>query len=192
MIRTRRLFVALAPGEAAVRALTEAQAALRRAVPEGVRWVDPAAAHLTLRFLGNVPEDRLEHARAALAGAAGSGPAFHLRTGGLGAFPSPHRPSVLWLGIGGELDGLSGLEGAVARRFDALGDARPPRRFVPHLTLGRVRPGAAPPREALVRALRAQPPAPARWPVAEVLLIESELRPEGARYTTLERLPLGR
>lgn len=187
---SRRLFVALEPSDDAVAALAEAQQALRRELPDGVRWVRPEAAHLTLRFLGEVPEAKLELARGALTRAA-SGPTLELRTGGLGAFPSPRRASVLWLGVEGELGRLEELERAVAARFEGLGSAAPPARFRPHLTLGRVRRGPGPTREALGAALRLPPPAPAAWPVRELLLVQSELRPDGPRYTTLARGPLG-
>jgi RNA 2',3'-cyclic 3'-phosphodiesterase len=155
-----------------------------------VAWVAPGNLHLTLKFLGAVPETRIESIAGALSAASLEANPFQARIRGLGAFPSAGRPRVVWAGV---------TEGAaemidLARRVDtalaALGLPRDERPFSPHVTLGRVRrPGR---NLALTDALGS---ATARefgqMRVPSASLMRSELGPRGARYTELAAVRLG-
>jgi 2'-5' RNA ligase len=186
-----RLFVALVPPDPVRRRLAEAQAALRRAGGDGdaVRWVEPANVHLTLQFLGAVPEDRLDGVREAVAAAAAGARPLQLEVSGAGAFPGPRRPRVIWSGLGGDLASLQELVASLGRRLAPLGFPPGDRPFRPHLTHGRVREGRPPPRlgEALAAA-SAVPAVP--WRADEVVLIRSHLSPRGSRHEPLARFPL--
>jgi 2'-5' RNA ligase len=137
-----RLFVALNLPEAVREALWQAAARLRD-LDLPVRWVKPDGLHLTLKFLGEVGEEREPDLIAALGRAAappsGSRPAsgvLNLRVHGFGAFPDPRRPRVLWAGVEAE-PALELLQHAVEREFEPLGFPTEARPFRPHLTLGR-------------------------------------------------------
>ena len=181
-----RTFLAVdLPPEALATAALASQS-LRAVAPEGVRWTDPESLHLTLKFLGEVPEQRLprllERARAKLAPLE----PFRVSLAGLGAFPNAREARVLWLGVA---QGARELARA-ARQLDAaasgVGVERERRPYQAHLTLGRLR---APGRVALERAA---PPQEIAFPVEEVILYESRLGSGGARYVPLARLPLAR
>ena len=166
------------------------QAALRRATGgEAVRWVDPASVHLTLQFLGAVPEDRVEEVRAAVAAAAAGGSPLRLEVAGAIAFPGPRRPRVIGSGVRGDLPGLAALVTDLGRELAPLGYPPEDRPFHPHLTLARVRAGV-PPRglgEALAAAAAGPP---AAWVADEVVLVRSHLAPGGSRHEPLARFPL--
>ena len=137
-----RLFVALNLPEAVREALWQAAARLRD-LDLPVRWVKPDGLHLTLKFLGEVGEEREPDLIAALGRAAvpppGSRPGsgvLNLRVHGFGAFPDPRRPRVLWAGVEAE-PALELLQHAVEREFEPLGFPTEARPFRPHLTLGR-------------------------------------------------------
>jgi 2'-5' RNA ligase len=106
----------------------------------------------------------------------------------LGAFPSPARPRVLWLGLRGDVDRLERLVADVDARF---GVTRPPtERFVAHITLGRVRQEAGEVPDAADVLRRIEPPA-RTMPADRLLLVRSELGRDGPTYTTIGEWPLG-
>lgn len=186
-----RCFVAIELPAAVRAALDEAQARLRAAAPRAdVRWVDPATMHLTLKFLGGVPDDVVGAVRAIVAARAAARRPIPLVCAGLGVFPGPARPRVFWAGVRGEVAELGRLAAELERALEPLGfplDARP---FRGHVTLGR-----APTTRGVQRITTAIAEADAAeygaWTATEVVLFQSRLHPAGARYEALARLPLG-
>jgi len=162
----------------------------RAAAAHGVGWVRPENLHLTLKFLGPVDEPRLVDVRAALAGAAALAAPFELAVAGLGAFPTPARPRVVWAGVDRGGAALAALAGAVEDALAPLGVPREARAFSAHVTLGRVRQPRGDP--ALAAALAA---AAGRGfgvlRVARLSLMRSDLSPNGARYTEIDGWALG-
>jgi len=156
-----------------------------------VRWARRDQYHLTLRFLGNVPETDLPRLITAITGATAGVSTFDLWLDGLGGFPNSDHPRVLWAGLGGALDRLGELQKRIATATAAFGDPVETRPFQAHLTLGRVYPGHRDARRLgeLLAAGRLAHSDP--WPVREVELVKSELRPEGAHYTVLAQAALG-
>jgi RNA 2',3'-cyclic 3'-phosphodiesterase len=165
--------------------------ALRQAIGYSVRWVSAQNIHLTLKFLGEVSPANLEMLTQMLRAEADSHPAFDISIGGLGSFPSPKRARVLVIRIQApaELEALQrGIESAVAR----LGYESDPRRFSPHLTIGRVRENiTASAQQDIRRTLeetKIDSLGTAR--VDSVHLYKSELKPAGSVYTKLFSAPL--
>ncbi|MCL6640552.1 MAG: RNA 2',3'-cyclic phosphodiesterase [Candidatus Rokubacteria bacterium] len=155
-----------------------------------VAWVAPENLHVTLKFLGSVEEERLTAVGEALASVASAARGFELAVAGLGAFPTPTRPRVVWAGIAGGAEPLASLAAAVEVALEPLGFPREKRPFVGHVTLGRVRePRRAP---GLARALTAAADrAFGRTAADRLTLMRSDLSPRGARYTPLGSWPLG-
>lgn len=150
-------------------------------------WSRASTLHVTLKFLGDVDEDRLPEIVSAVGTAAGKVPPFSFRTRRLGAFPSSKRPRVLWMGIEGG-DELFRLQQAVEEELSAIGFPRERKRFHPHITLGRLREPATGGLEGLLRELG--------YPEGEVLVDEvrvmrSTLAPGGAIHEKVAGAPLG-
>ena len=185
-METYRLFIAVELPETVKAALVAAQERLRRAGPP-VRWVAPAAMHLTLRFLGETDVALLPGLAAALRDTLAAHRAVPLHLTTAGAFPSLGRPSVIWAGVGGASAALGRMAADLEEALVALGLPREPKPFRAHLTLGRVRREAG--REQLERlgaAIRALPPLdPVAWTADRIVLFRSELRREGPEYTEL-------
>jgi len=137
-----RTFVALVPSAAEQGRLADAAADLRDAgFP--IRWVPPENVHLTLKFLGELPEERVREVCSAVDGAAAGVPPFVMGVGGFGAFPSLRRPQVVWVGV--ELEPtLESLQASLEEALAGLGFPREQRPFRPHLTLGRARKHVSP------------------------------------------------
>ncbi|MGI5843795.1 MAG: RNA 2',3'-cyclic phosphodiesterase [Candidatus Xenobium sp.] len=154
-----------------------------------VRWVRPENLHLTLKFLGEVPQERLPQLREALDRVARQHPPMKFVLDGLGAFPNFKRPAVLWVGISSGQEALRRLARHLERELGALGFPPERRDFVGHVTLGRVtRPGLQSFPEQAFRDLASGPLGTGR--VADFCLFRSQLRPTGPVYSVLHRFPL--
>lgn len=179
-----RCFAAIEISSPAVRrALEAAQFQLKRAFGprDPVRWVPSHQFHFTLKFFGQIEEAAARRAAEALGPVAAETGPFTLEAAGLGAFPSPSRPSVLWSGVGEGKAELVALAARVEEAMARAGFARESRPFKPHLTLGRLREGAvAPP--ALAQALQ-KGVSYGSWRVERLVLMKSELLPTGPRYS---------
>ncbi|MFZ5817840.1 MAG: RNA 2',3'-cyclic phosphodiesterase [Bacillota bacterium] len=186
-----RCFAAVEVAAPAVRrALEAAQFTLKRAFGprDPVRWVASHQFHFTLKFFGEIEQEAVERAAAALGRAAGQSAPFLLEVAGLGAFPSPARPSVLWCGVGQGRTDLIALAERVEAEMALAGFPREARPFKPHLTLGRLREGAvAPP--AVGEALK-EARSYGSWQVERLVLMRSELLPAGPRYSILSEARL--
>ncbi|MFO7587064.1 MAG: RNA 2',3'-cyclic phosphodiesterase [Gemmatimonadota bacterium] len=164
----------------------------RRLDRDGVpaRWVKEPAVHLTLKFLGECPPERLAPLSEVLDEVAGESAPFTLRFEEVGAFPSPRRPRVIWIGVEAG-PRLRLLHDALERRLLALGVPREDRPFRPHVTLGRtdrdVGPGQYRGLEAAIRSIRLD----RELEVRRIELMESVLRPEGPEHRRLHAARLG-
>lgn len=182
-----RLFAAVPIVEPARRAILALLEQLRRA-GWPVRWVRDEAIHLTLKFFGEVPAGRLDPIWEAVRLAVDSAAPVPLRLQELGAFPTPRRARVIWVGLEAPA-ALELLQDRLERGCAPIGFPSSGAPFRPHVTLGRVRGG---------RRLAAgwlQPFAgqldPAEFTAEEVVLYQSLLTAAGPRYERLASLPLG-
>jgi 2'-5' RNA ligase len=185
--RPIRSFIAVAlpePARAAVRQVIDGL----RGVGD-VRWVTPEQLHLTLKFLGNATPAQAAELAGRLREIANIFSRFVVEFEGLGAFPNPARPRVVWLGVARGASELAALAAAVEEGCVSSGFPREERSFRAHLTLGRVRsPRDLAALSGRLRSLAAVPVPPV--PVEEFLLMESRLLPAGAVYRVRERFPL--
>jgi 2'-5' RNA ligase len=135
-----RLFFAV-PIPAPARALiSDVAAGVQAAVGDGrarIRWVRMEGLHLTLRFLGQTPLDRLPALKAIADEIAARTAPFSITVSGAGAFPEPRRPRTLWLGIPAGAERLAALAEELGRAIEAAGWPIESRPFAPHLTIAR-------------------------------------------------------
>jgi 2'-5' RNA ligase len=176
-----RLFVAVdIPDD--VRAAIAAVVAKLRRTCEAARWVRLEGAHVTLKFIGEVPAEKTEAIKAALATVRFPS-AIKIFFRGIGFFPNERRPRVLWAGVvvGPELRTLAA---AVENSLEPLDFAREQREFSPHVTLARF---TSPEK---IESLRAAIAAAGQLEFGSVVanefhLYQSILKPGGAEYTRL-------
>ncbi len=154
-----------------------------------VGWVNPSGVHLTLKFLGEVEETKVAKLGDALAEALAGGTSFILRAKGIGTFPTPRAPRVVWLGVEGDTGRLAAIAETVERVCAGLKFPKESRPFKAHLTLGRVRSPRG--RDALVKTLEGFRDADlGEFRADAVSVMRSELRPSGAVYTEMKRVVL--
>ncbi len=186
-----RLFIAV-PVPSAVRVeLQRVRRHFERSGAPRLRWIRAEAIHLTLKFLGDVPSMRIGVVERELEEICAETQRHALRLTGFGVFGG-RRPRVLWVGLDGAVADTAKLAGAIDAHLAAHEFPLERRDFRPHLTLARVPDRAtAKDRANLVSLVKqAEAPLPLVLPVEQMQLLRSDLRPEGARYTTLRAFPL--
>jgi len=171
-----------------------------------VKWVRPAGIHVTLKFLGEIGEERVDEVAEAMARAAAGKRPFEVTLAGLGAFPPKGPPRVIWVGIDRGAEELTRLAAEVDCLCAGLGFEPERRPFRAHVTLGRVRSprgigkladevrggrggrggGAGGAGGGGWSGFSAEP-----FMAGSVKLMRSDLRPSGAVYTCLREVALG-
>jgi 2'-5' RNA ligase len=191
---TLRTFIAIVLDDELKHNLRRLQDGLREQVPpRSVRWVRPEGIHLTLKFLGNTPSDRVDRIAASFVRAVETIEPFQFTVRGLGCFPNERRPRVVWVGLDEPTGNLAALRQAIEEQVAPLGFPSENRPFRPHLTLGRVQRHAT---KAEARQIGEMVSFASIGTIDEMSIeyvsyIKSDLRPSGAIYTTLSKVELG-
>jgi RNA 2',3'-cyclic 3'-phosphodiesterase len=155
-----------------------------------IRWVKPENMHLTLKFLGDVHPEKIDHICSVITVAVANCPVFQLIPSGVGCFPSVKRARILWVGVSGAFEWLKSLQASVENALEPLGFAAETRPYRGHLTIGRIKSHVAP--KNLADALRSQQNFESEtFSVKHVALFQSVLQPSGPVYTRLRHIPLG-
>jgi RNA 2',3'-cyclic 3'-phosphodiesterase len=183
-----RLFLAVFPPIEIAHRLTEAACDLAGGLaPKTVAWTRPEQIHLTLIFLGNVKRAKVEELARAVEAVCVRGKIHPLQARGLGCFPSPARPSIIWAGLAGAVAVLGELKRRLEESLTKLDYAEETRPFRPHLTIGRVKTLNSADRRHLTVSLPLWPETDfGGWMVERVDLMQSELSPAGAEYTNVQ------
>ncbi|MGQ9573047.1 MAG: RNA 2',3'-cyclic phosphodiesterase [Dehalococcoidia bacterium] len=190
---TLRLFVACELPAEMKATLASLQEALRRKEAPPVRWVRPEGIHLTLKFLGAVPQDRVTAICQALTPAVEGIPLLSLQLAEVGTFADRRGPRVLWVGIQGDIEPLTRLQERVKKALAPLGFPPEGRAFSPHLTLARVPDYMGRAERQALRELAKETPLPTApaATIRELSLMRSILGPGGAVYERLAAFPFG-
>jgi len=172
---------------------------LSRELSRSVRmsWVQSASIHLTMKFLGDIDEQLVAPMQEAIGEVVQGQRAFQIPLDRLGVFPRLQQPRVLWVGPteqweqGEEAARLASLHRAVDDSCGTLNLALDERPLTPHLTLARIREGERSVGQALAKSgVMDRPVALGSLAVESVVLMRSELRPAGPRYTKLWEVTL--
>ncbi len=180
-----RSFIALELSEEVKKQLSELLEKLQR-TNAAVKWVEPENLHLTLKFLGEVPQEKIEQVKSALSEIALSVSPFSFTVRGVGGFPSLSRPRVLWIGVE-ETPELMRLQKTVEQEMEKLGFPPEERPYHPHITIGRVKSMTG---MEKVRAILTEKAKLVFGVVLvnHLILFRSDLSKEGPTYTPLAKL----
>ncbi len=187
-----RVFVAVELSDEAKAEIAGLISAINALKVRDARTVRPEGVHLTLKFLGDVDSARVPDIQSAMnASAAGAEP-FELALGDTGVFPNPRAARVLWVGVEGDIERLSEMQGRVEENMANLG-FRPERRgFNPHITIGRLREGVSrSDRRRVVETLFSREYGQPAFYVERVGLINTTLHPDGSIYEPIYGVGLG-
>lgn len=136
-----RSFVAININEKVRNEISNLQTALKNEIKHNIRWVDPVNMHLTLKFLGEIPESSLASLYSAISHATSGISSFNLSFKGMGVFPNIKNPRVIWVSVDEGKEEISSLYNRINRSLETLGfnNKKTKSPFTAHLTLGRVK-----------------------------------------------------
>ena len=184
-----RLFIALdIPNEIRDR-LSQYVDRIRRFAPDA-RWTRIESLHVTLKFIGEVPDAKVQDIQTALAVVKAH--PFDVEFKDIGFFPTPRSARIFWAGVSASY-ALPQLAAAVEEAVEKLGIPREKRAYHAHLTLARAPEGGA--SKHCFRLLQEklsgeEPPQFGTMSAQEFFLYRSQIMRGGARYTRLQRFPL--
>ena len=185
-----RLFLAFELPPVIKRIISEVSRAGKE-FPLDLAWVKSDNIHLTMVFMGNIPEGKIQSIGETAKKVCTRFEPFDVSPGGLGFFGSRRHPRVLWMGLNSDVRRMGRFREALQKNLKPFGIKPERRSFKPHLTLGRFKKGARP------------------WPhldnmiseyanlrgracsLENLVLFKSDLTPGGAVYTKLDVWPLG-
>jgi 2'-5' RNA ligase len=184
-----RTFIAVDISAEARRIVAERIAFLRAQFSDlRVGWDKPEKLHLTVKFLGEIPSEKLTQVIAAVENAAKEIEPFSLVLENAGAFPPRGAARVLWLGVNDESQNLSEFQKRLETETERIGFERERRTFKPHLTIARLK---EPEKSRSLTDLHLKTDFPAvNFPVSEIVVYKSDLRPNGSIYTPLAKIDL--
>jgi 2'-5' RNA ligase len=182
-----RLFIAIPIPEPVRDEIICVQRELQPLVPRNVvRWARPDQFHLTLRFLGDVPVAGLEKLKESVNAVCRNARPLSLRAEGVGFFPNPRSPRVIWVGIDDREGFLVDLQKQIETVAGQFSSEPGEKNFTGHVTLGRLKnPRPADTRDLATRAQSLEKRLFGDWTALDIEIIRSELSPAGARHTSL-------
>jgi 2'-5' RNA ligase len=185
-----RVFIAIAIPEPLDRQIVRFQEELAPAIP-GCRWTSALPFHLTLAFLGDVPNSDLSAICRVVAASAGEIEPFEIEVKGVGVFPSAIKPRVIWAGVTApNLKLLFDLQESIVYSLAGIGHRPDDQRFHPHVTLGRIRHQRHGPGDLTAIIERYRLWSAGKYTVTDVEVFASTLGPTGSAYDELGRGPL--
>jgi 2'-5' RNA ligase len=162
-----------------------------RHTPLDAKWVKPRNIHLTVVFLGSVEMADMAGIQAAAGTVCSRHGPFVIALEGAGVFPNRRKPRVLWLGLKGDLGGMSRFRDELQTVLRPFGIKQEKRPFRPHLTLGRFRRYGKPSKDLEDILDQHKDLGSPAVPLKTLVLFKSDLKPGGAVYTKLDEWTLG-
>jgi 2'-5' RNA ligase len=154
-----------------------------------VKWVTEDQMHLTLKFLGNIEQDRIQEISDALSAIANKAFSFTIHLSKLGAFPNMNHPRVIWIGIDKGAESLEALNKKIETNLEKLGFPKENREFKPHFTLARIK--SSKNILELIKTLEKNTfDSEGEIKINKLIIFQSILTPKGAIYTKLSTAEL--
>ena len=182
-----RLFIAVELAEYIREEIARVQARMKK-TQDIIKWVDPASIHITLKFLGEVREERIGKILEVIEQITEKVSPFNIEIEGMGAFPNLTSLRVIWIGVKNN-SSLGWLAANLESTLEKEGFPREKRKWVPHLTVGRVK--VLKERDKLREfILREKGSKVGGMKVRYVTLMQSYLTPKGPIYTPIKKFLL--
>jgi len=189
-----RTFIAIELPTKTIQAVEALQEQLiAQVIPQTVRWTVMQNVHLTLHFLGNVPDKKINKISQSIYYSIKNSPPFTLNLAGLGCFPNFNKPRIVWVDIRGDVQQLQTIQKELGQQLKRNIDFTPEaRRYTPHLTIGRIKKDIPASRISRLgeQLQQIKVPTIAPLPVTNISVMESQLTPNGPVYTQVAQVPI--
>lgn len=185
-----RTFIAIELSDEIKSSLSQIESHLKYSGAD-VKWVDEKNIHLTLKFLGEIDEEKCNKVKDILDKIAGSSKSFEINIKDIGAFPKIDYPRVIWVGLDKGAAESRSLAEKIDEALSGIGFEKETRPFTAHLTIGRVR--SSKNKQALkekMGSIGLQETRNKRQVVSSIILFQSKLTPKGSIYTKLHEARL--
>lgn len=183
-----RTFIAINLNSEIKAAISKTIEKASRTMP-GIKWVSDEDLHITLKFLGDVAENRIVEINDAILEALTDLSAFEMSLAEIDAFPSKHRANIIWIGIDSGKEVLSNLVGSIDKCLSKLGFIPENKLFSAHITIGRVK---DPSKHRIIE--EAFPSLEVNLPCSQVVksidIMRSKLTPTGSIYSVIKKIIL--
>ena len=163
---------------------------LKQFEDEPIKWVKPQNMHLTLKFFGETPEDRIHEIKDVLSKVSAANIPFQFSIKSVGVFGSSYRPRVIWFGINHD-ELIKNMARDLHKKLEIIGFTNDRQNFVPHLTIGRIKKELKHKRSFQQKIDRFKDAFIQDVDVNDVILFESILKPKGLVYKLIESYSLG-
>src|SRR5574341_632187 len=182
-----RTFIAIELPQEFTSQIDQLQSVLKKTKAD-VSWVKPENVHITLKFLGEVKEEKIDEVYQATEKSINGIKAFKVNLQGLGGFPNLRRPRVIWIGVEKGKEVLAEIYPKVEEEFFKIGFPKENRGFTPHLTIGRVK--SPKNLDSLAGEINRTAFQTEEFEIKEVVVMKSTLLPTGAVYTPQKKVLL--
>jgi len=184
-----RTFIALELSDGAKQELVRLEETFKQADAD-VKWVAPESIHLTLKFLGSIPEEKVPDITACLKKIISDKTSFDVVLGVVGVFPGWDRAKVLWAGISDGAEHVKDIADEVSAAMESEGFEKETRDFRPHVTIGRIK--SAKNRDKLKKIVESTKVNPVSSRISSIILFRSDLSKTGAVHTPIAVCEFGR
>lgn len=178
-----RAFIAVEISSEIRKELIRIQSELKKCLKGDISWVEPENIHLTLRFLGQITDTQLEEIKKIVESIAKKIKKFNMDLGVIGAFPDIANPRIIWIGINFGFNQLNEINAELEDKLETINFAVGEKYFHPHLTIARVK--SLDKKNTLDEIVQKIHPQQLPATIDKLVIIQSELTPQGAKYTDL-------
>jgi 2'-5' RNA ligase len=185
-----RTFIAIELPENIKTILSRIQDELKRSGAD-VKWVEPHNIHLTLKFIGEIEEGKIEEIKQIIQEAAKNQPQYKITLSSLGVFPDLKRPRIIWVGIKDQNNETKLIAEELEEKLEELNIPKEEREFLGHITIGRVKSGLNKDKLAeKLDPLKIDLAKDTGFIADKITLFKSTLGPDGPAYEALKEVTL--
>ncbi|MCX7943829.1 MAG: RNA 2',3'-cyclic phosphodiesterase [Deltaproteobacteria bacterium] len=178
-----RAFIAIEPEIHAKDQIITFIEKIKKVIKGDINWTKKENLHFTIKFLGEIPQDKIEDIKRLLYVVSTEHSPFLIKVAGIGFFPDNKRPRIIWLGLRDGREELIDIVNSIENKVESIGFSRERREFKAHLTVARIKSNNIKIEMGTLNELLHKDICD--FFADRIILYKSDLLPSGAKYTAL-------